>query len=297
MYGSGGMLPYGKDPSKTTNKYIRAYAYGNTGQKQVGNIEGSISNPNLVAYCGYIRVRRGTSQDGFNVGIHHRRTHNTSIGISELPFSSFQQQQFKMPAIKILNNSSHHQTFEIHGFPDNPSTITIPGNGGEGTVHSPDGKQISGAIIAVHDGHEGEQAEVTFNGFPNGGNQYYDISYIVGGGGNLTIEQVGKPHTVKGDATFMQDCDAAWKKLGGGSQKDHLKQFVHIDGKGKVARIDPPKNDKTLEEWVRTFAHGVYVGVGAWGDSKGNEEDNKQSSGTPGGNSDLLVRFSDNNDS
>lgn len=202
-----------------------------------------------------------------------------------------------MPTIQIINTSSHDQTFEIHGFPNNPATITVPGNGGTGAVQSPNGQQISGAIIALHDGVEGEQAEVTFNGWPNGETQYYDISYIVGGGGNLTIEQVGSPNTVKGDATFMQDCDAAWQSLGGGPKKDHLSQFVHTDGNGRVTRIDPPKNDQGLEEWVRTFAHGVYVGVGAWGDDKGNQQDNEQSSGTPGGNSDLLLRFSDNNDS
>lgn len=85
-----------------------------------------------------------------------------------------------MPTIHIQNNSSHPQTFEIHGFPNNPATITIAGHGGTGAVKSPNHQQVSGAIIALHEGHEGEQAEVTFNGFPNGENQYYDISYIVG---------------------------------------------------------------------------------------------------------------------
>lgn len=70
---------------------------------------------------------------------------------------------------------------------------------------------------------------------------------------------------------------------------------MHVDAKGKVSRIEAPKTDQVLEEWVRTFAHDVYVGVGAWGPSKGNPEDNKQSSGTPGGNKDLHITFSDDN--
>ncbi|KUI72658.1 hypothetical protein VM1G_08526 [Cytospora mali] len=201
-----------------------------------------------------------------------------------------------MPTIHVKNTSSHAQTFEVHGFPNNPPTITVQPHGGTSTVHSTDGRMVSGAIIAVHDGHEGEQAEVTFNGYPDGKNQYYDISYIVGGGGNLTIEQVGAPGTRKGDATFMQDCTEAWHKLAEGKKKE-LQRFVHLDGKGRVARIDAPKGDKGLEDWVRTFAHGVYVGVGAWKDSKGNQEDNEQSKATPGGNKDLLVVYSDNNDS
>ncbi|KAJ4414525.1 hypothetical protein N0V82_007871 [Gnomoniopsis sp. IMI 355080] len=201
-----------------------------------------------------------------------------------------------MPSITVKNTSSHEQKFEVHGFPNNPATITVKGHGGTAEVHSPDHQQVSGAIIALHDGHEGEQAEVTFNGYPNGQNQYYDISYIVGGGGNLTIEQTGAPGTRKGDATFMQDCNTAWHKLSDEKKKD-LRKFVHLDGKGQVQRIEAPKENKNLEEWVRTFAHGVYVGVGAWGDSEGNPIDNRQSKATPGGNHDLLLEFSDNNNS
>lgn len=85
-----------------------------------------------------------------------------------------------MPTITIQNTSTHPQTFEVHGFPNNPATITVAGHGGKGTVKTADHQTVSGAIIALHDGHEGEQAEVTFNGDPNKKNQYYDISYIVG---------------------------------------------------------------------------------------------------------------------
>lgn len=196
-----------------------------------------------------------------------------------------------MPTIHIQNNSANDQEFEVHGFGQNPHNITVKAHG-SASVTSPDKQQQSGAIIALHGGHEGEQAEVTFNGYPNGANQYYDISYIVGGGGNLTIEQSGTPNTRKGDGTFMQDCNAAWHKASA-DKKKQLEKFVHLDGKGRVERIEPPKNDKGLEEWVRTFAHGVYVGVGAWKDDPGNAEDNKQSSATPGGNKDLLMVYSD----
>lgn len=94
----------------------------------------------------------------------------------------------------------------------------------------------------------------------------------------------------------MQDASAAWHKLSADKKKS-LQKVVHVDGNGRVQRIEAPKSNKELEEWVRTFAHGVYVGVGAWNGSKGNEEDNKQSSGTAGGNHDLLMVFSDNNGS
>lgn len=83
-----------------------------------------------------------------------------------------------MPSITVRNDSSHDQTFEVHGFLNNPPTITVKHNGGTAKVHSPDHQKVSGAIIAVHDGHEGEQAEVTFNGSPNGQNQYCEFSNI-----------------------------------------------------------------------------------------------------------------------
>lgn len=63
--------------------------------------------------------------------------------------------------IFVHNKSDHDQTFEVHGWNNNQnidvkarSTISI---------NAPDG--TSGAIIALHDGHEGEQAEITKDGF------------------------------------------------------------------------------------------------------------------------------------
>lgn len=63
--------------------------------------------------------------------------------------------------IFIHNKSAHNQEFEVHGWNNNKnmvvkakSTATIPAKDGS-----------SGAIIALHDGHEGEQAEITKCGF------------------------------------------------------------------------------------------------------------------------------------
>lgn len=102
--------------------------------------------------------------------------------------------------IFIHNKSDHDQTFEIHGW-NNNQNMTVPANA-TWTIDAPDGS--SGAIIALHDGHEGEQAEITKNGF--GGNDFIDLSNIVGAGGNMTVGQVGDPSTLKGDPTFMQVC-------------------------------------------------------------------------------------------
>ena len=62
--------------------------------------------------------------------------------------------------IYISNLSKHDQTFEVHGWNDNKN-LTV--NGGKtAIIRAPD--HSSGAIIAVHDGHEGEQAEITKGG-------------------------------------------------------------------------------------------------------------------------------------
>ena len=111
-----------------------------------------------------------------------------------------------MPKIFITNNSSHPQPFEVHGWNHNLSITVRPKS--TSTLSAPD--KSSGAIIALHDGHEGEQAEITFNGF--GGNDFIDLSNIVGAGGNLTIQQEGDPSTRKGDPLFMQHLRAAWSK-------------------------------------------------------------------------------------
>jgi hypothetical protein len=54
---------------------------------------------------------------------------------------------------------------------------------------------------------------------------------------------------------------------------------VHV-GDGVVRRIDAPKDFPQLEQFVRSFADGkTYIGVGAWGGSPGNANDNAQVSG------------------
>lgn len=126
----------------------------------------------------------------------------------------------------------------------------------------------------------------------------------------MTVQQVGDASTRKGDPHFMQNLNAAWKKLDG-NRKNALKHCVH-EHAGKVVRIDAPKNFPELEKFVRTFANGkLYIGVGAWGNSKGNAADNAQVSlgYLPGvdwnrrltcwqssaghGNKDILVCYSD----
>ncbi|KAJ9606640.1 hypothetical protein H2200_008648 [Cladophialophora chaetospira] len=193
-----------------------------------------------------------------------------------------------MPSIHITNTSQHEQEFEVHGWNDNHNITVKPRS--TSTITSPSGQQKSGAIIALHDGHEGEQAEITFNG---GNFEWYDISVIVGAGGNLTIEQVGKPGTRKGDPRFMQDLRKAYASADAHT-KDSLKSCVHLNSRGLVSRIDAPKAYPALEAFVRTFAEGkLYIGVGAWQGNKGDPGDNAQSSGTPGGNVDLQLIYSD----
>ncbi|KAF7505127.1 hypothetical protein GJ744_001267 [Endocarpon pusillum] len=63
--------------------------------------------------------------------------------------------------IFVHNKSSHPQTFEVHGWKNNQNITVEPRS--THTINAPNGS--SGAIIALHDGHEGEQAEITKNGF------------------------------------------------------------------------------------------------------------------------------------
>ena len=62
--------------------------------------------------------------------------------------------------ITVRNTTNHNQEFEVHGW-NNNRNITVPTHG-EVRIAAPDGS--SGAIIALHDGHEGEQAEITKKG-------------------------------------------------------------------------------------------------------------------------------------
>ncbi|KAL9620732.1 MAG: hypothetical protein Q9160_004745 [Pyrenula sp. 1 TL-2023] len=190
--------------------------------------------------------------------------------------------------INIHNYSNHDQEFECHSGKDwiqknvvvhAQSALSLPARDGS-----------SGAIIAVHEGHEGEQVEFTKSGF--GGNDFIDLSNIVGAGGNMIVQQEGKPETRKGDPRFMQDLNNAWHKTNQGT-RDGLKNCVHLDNKGNVKRIDAIKDFPKLEAFVRSFANGMtYIGVGAWGGSPGNDHDNKQSSAGQGSRN-LLVIYND----
>ena len=63
--------------------------------------------------------------------------------------------------INITNLSDHNQEFEVHGWNDNQN-MTIPPRQ-TSVIRAADGS--SGAIIALHYGLEGEQAEITKDGF------------------------------------------------------------------------------------------------------------------------------------
>ncbi|KAF2442516.1 hypothetical protein P171DRAFT_487750 [Karstenula rhodostoma CBS 690.94] len=124
------------------------------------------------------------------------------------------------------------------------------------TFEAPDG--TSGAIMRIPDGCIGEQAELTKNGF--GSNDFIDLSNICGAGGNLIVQQ---------------NLNDAWNRADQGA-RDNLSQCTHVSD-GVVKRIDSPKDFPQLE-FVRSFADGkTYVGVGAWGGSPGNANDNAQS--------------------
>ncbi|KAI4251747.1 MAG: hypothetical protein L6R42_008253, partial [Xanthoria sp. 1 TBL-2021] len=129
--------------------------------------------------------------------------------------------------IFVTNLSGHDQEFEVHGW-NNNQNITV-GPGQTFTIIAPDGS--SGAIIALHDGHEGEQAEITKNGW--GGNDFIDLSNIVGAGGNMTVQQVNNPATRKGDPLFMQHLNDAWHRADAG-WRQALELCVHRDNNDNV---------------------------------------------------------------
>ncbi|KAK6544455.1 hypothetical protein TWF694_001150 [Orbilia ellipsospora] len=187
--------------------------------------------------------------------------------------------------IHVRNMSKHPQRFEVHGWNNDKNIVVKPHHTAK--IAALDGS--SGAIIAVHEGHEGEQAEITKAGF--GGNDFIDLSNIVGAGGNLIVQQVGAPGTRKGDPLFMQHLNKAWSKASE-ETKDKLKGSVTVK-RGKVIRISPIKDNPDLENFVRTFADGkTYIGVGSWGGSPGKDSDNKQSSAAQG-SKDILVCYND----
>jgi len=108
----------------------------------------------------------------------------------------------------------------------------------------------------------------------------------------MTVQQVNEPSTRKGDPQFMQHLNTAWHKASP-QTKNSLKNCVHLDKAGNVSRIDAIKDDPDLEKFVRTFADNkTYIGVGAWGGSPGNANDNAQSSAAKG-DKDILITYSD----
>lgn len=74
----------------------------------------------------------------------------------------------------------------------------------------------------------------------------------------------------------MQDAQAAWENASE-ETKNAIRSAVIINGEGKVVYIGPTKENPPLENWVRSFANGkTYIGIGAWGDFKGDVNDNNQ---------------------
>jgi hypothetical protein len=108
------------------------------------------------------------------------------------------------------------------------------------------------------------------------GNDFFDLSNIVGAGGNLTVQQVGEPSTLKGDPLFMQHLNTAWKNADQRT-KNACASCVHLDRSGNVVRIDAIKDHPAIEPLIRTFADDkTYIGVGAWNGSPGHPSDNNQ---------------------
>lgn len=186
-----------------------------------------------------------------------------------------------MHYINVHNQSDHDQSFEIHGFNNNNTINVKPGT----TTVFPASDRTSGAIITLHDGFEGEQGEITKDGFM--GNDFIDVSNILGAGGNITVQQVGEPDTRKGDPLFMQHLNLAWHQASAGT-KASLKDCVHLNEKGDVGRISAIKDYPQLESFVRGFADGkTYIGIGAWGGSPGVASDNAQVKQAPA----IFLRF------
>ncbi|KAG9567941.1 hypothetical protein KCU71_g3173, partial [Aureobasidium melanogenum] len=187
--------------------------------------------------------------------------------------------------LTIDNKSSHNQEFEVHGWNNNHNTV-VPAHSST-NIHAPDGS--SGAIIALHDGHEGEQVEITKKG--SGGNDFFDVSNITGAGGNITVEQKNDPATIKGHPLFMQALNQAWAHADE-KTKDNIKRSLHFDHTGRIVRMDPTKDNPHLEAFVHTFDKLSYVGVGSWNRNAGNAVDNAQSRAAHG-SKDILITYSD----
>lgn len=74
----------------------------------------------------------------------------------------------------------------------------------------------------------------------------------------------------------MQDAQVAWDNASQ-ETRNAIQSAVILNGEGKVVYIGPTKENPPLENWVRSFANGkTYIGIGAWGDFKGDVNDNNQ---------------------
>ena len=123
------------------------------------------------------------------------------------------------------------------------------------------------------------------------GNDFIDLSNIVGAGGNMTVQQVGEDLTRKGDPLFMQNLNKTWAKASPQTKAGLANCVFTRDG--KVVRIGPIKDYPKLEEFVRSFADGkTYIGVGAWKGSPGIVTDNDQSRAAKG-DKDIQVTYND----
>ena len=84
-----------------------------------------------------------------------------------------------MHSITIHNKSGKNQEFECHGY-NNNKNITV-GGGKKVSFDAPD--HTSGAIIALHDGHEGEQAEITKSGWQG----QSSLQFLVNGRASIVV--------------------------------------------------------------------------------------------------------------
>lgn len=194
-----------------------------------------------------------------------------------------------MADINIKNSSSTDRQFQIAGNDGSSQTVTVKA-GQDLALQKADG--WSGSVMAVHNGQVGEQSELSFG--QGSGVDTFDQSNIVGGSGNMTVQQTGNDSTLKGDPTFMQDLKQAYAGLSS-SQKQQLGSSVHTDSSGSAIGIDAPKSNQNLENFVNTFAKGqTYVGIGAWGDSNGAKADNAQSEASGNGHS-ATINVTDDN--
>ncbi|KAI4120576.1 MAG: hypothetical protein LQ338_006912 [Usnochroma carphineum] len=149
--------------------------------------------------------------------------------------------------IFVQNLSDHDQEFEVHSW--NSERNIVVGAGQIVGIEAHDG--TTGAIIALHEGIEGEQAEIQKNA--SDGNDVIDISYDVGAGGNMTVQQVDNPATLKGDPSFMQHLDDAYQSADEDT-KQSLEPCVHLDDNGTVVRIDSINAFPQLKALVSSFA-------------------------------------------